>query len=44
MQGEMRDALLGKLVMVLSRATPEELAAIYRFATGEPLEREGVKP
>jgi hypothetical protein len=35
----MRDALLGKLVMVLSRATPEELAATYRFATGEPLER-----
>ena len=34
----MREALLGKLVMVLSRATPEELAAIYRFATGEPLE------
>ena len=24
--------------MVLSRATPEELAAIYRFATREPLE------
>ena len=37
-QGEMREVLLGKLVMVLSRATPEELAAIYRFATGEPLE------
>jgi len=34
----MRESLLGKLVMVLSRATPEELAAIYRFATGEPLE------
>jgi hypothetical protein len=34
----MRDALLGKLVLVLSRATPEELAAVYRFATGEPLE------
>ncbi|MCX6929478.1 MAG: hypothetical protein NT154_40625 [Verrucomicrobia bacterium] len=33
----MREALLGKLVLVLSRATPEELAAIYRFATGEPL-------
>jgi hypothetical protein len=33
----MREALLGKLVMVLSRATPEELAAIYCFATGEPL-------
>jgi hypothetical protein len=31
----MREALLGKLVMVLSRATPEELRAIYRFATGE---------
>ncbi len=24
--------------MLLSRATPGELAAIYRFATGEPLE------
>ena len=33
----MKESLLGKLVMVLSRATPEELAAIYRFATGEPL-------
>ena len=33
----MREALLGKLVLVLSRATPQELAAIYRFATGEPL-------
>jgi hypothetical protein len=33
----MREALLGKLVMVLSRATPEELAATYRFATGERL-------
>jgi len=33
----MREALLGKLVLVLSRATPEELAAIYRFVTGEPL-------
>jgi hypothetical protein len=32
---EMREALLGKLVLVLSRATPKELAAIYRFATGE---------
>jgi hypothetical protein len=34
----MREALLGKLVLVLSGATPEELAAIYRFATGQPLE------
>jgi hypothetical protein len=34
----MRESLLAKLVMVLSRATPEELAAVYRFATGEPLE------
>ena len=34
----MRESLLGKLVLVLSRATPEELAAVYRFATGEPLE------
>jgi hypothetical protein len=34
----MREALLGKLVLVLSRATSEELAAIYRFATGESLE------
>ena len=33
----MREALLGKLVLVLSRATPGELAAIYRFATGKPL-------
>ncbi len=33
----MRETLLGKLVMVLSRATPEELAGIYRFATGKPL-------
>jgi hypothetical protein len=33
-----REVLLGKLVLVLSRATPEELAAIYGFATGEPLE------
>jgi hypothetical protein len=31
----MREALLGKLALVLSRATPGELAAIYRFATGE---------
>ena len=35
----MRETLLGKLVLVLSRATPEELAAIYRFATGEGLSR-----
>jgi hypothetical protein len=34
----MIETLLGKLVLVLSRATPEELAAIYRFATGEGLE------
>ena len=34
----MRESLLAKLVLVLSRATPEELAAIYHFATGEPLE------
>jgi hypothetical protein len=34
----MREALLGKLVLVLSRATPEELAAIYHFATGEASE------
>jgi hypothetical protein len=33
----MRETLLGKLVLVLSRATPEELAAFYRFATGEPM-------
>ena len=33
----MREALLGKLVLFLSRVTPEELAAIYGFATGEPL-------
>jgi hypothetical protein len=34
----MEEALLGRLVMVLSRAAPEELAAIYRFATGETSE------
>jgi hypothetical protein len=34
----MNEALLGKLVLVLSRATPEELAAIYHFVTGKPLE------
>jgi hypothetical protein len=34
----MKEALLGKLVLVLSRATPEELAAIYHFATGETSE------
>ena len=34
----MRTRQLGKLVLVLSRATPEELAAIYRFATRQPLE------
>jgi hypothetical protein len=34
----MREAVLGKLVLVLSQATPEELAAVYRFATGEQLE------
>ena len=33
----MRETLLGKLVLVLSRATPEKLAAFYRFATGEGL-------
>ena len=33
----MREALLGKLVLLLSGKTPEELAAIYRFATGQPL-------
>ena len=33
----MREILLGKLLLLLSRATPEELAALYRFATGEPL-------
>jgi hypothetical protein len=33
----MRESLLGKLVLFLSRATPEELAAIYRFAAREPL-------
>jgi hypothetical protein len=33
----MREALLGKLVLVLSRATPEKLAAVYQFATGEGL-------
>jgi hypothetical protein len=33
----MREALLGKLVLLLSGKTPEELAVIYRFATGQPL-------
>jgi hypothetical protein len=33
----MIETLLGKLVLVLSRATPEKLAAVYQFATGEPL-------
>ena len=33
----MREALLGKLLLLLSRATLEELAAIYRFVTGQPL-------
>ncbi len=33
----MREALLGKLVLVLSRATPEKLAAVYQFATGESI-------
>ena len=33
----MRETLLGKLVLVLSRAKPDELAAFYRFATGEGL-------
>jgi hypothetical protein len=36
----MRESLLGKLVLVLSRATPEELAAVYQFATGKGLESE----
>src|ERR1035437_6935702 len=31
----MREALLGKLVLHLSRATPEELAATYRFVKGQ---------
>ncbi len=35
----MRETLLGKLVMVLSRARPEELRAIYCFATGEGVSR-----
>jgi hypothetical protein len=35
---DVKEALLGKLVMVLSRATPEKLAAFYHFVTGEPLE------
>jgi hypothetical protein len=33
----MRETLIGKLVLVLSRATPEELAAVYQFATEEGL-------
>jgi hypothetical protein len=35
----MKEVLLGKLVLVLSRATPEELATVYRFATRGHLER-----
>jgi archaellum component FlaC len=31
----LREALLGKLLLLLSRATPEELVAIYRFAMGQ---------
>jgi hypothetical protein len=31
----MTETLLGKLVMVLSRATPEELGSVYQFATRE---------
>jgi hypothetical protein len=31
----MREALVGKLVLLLSRATPEELAAFYHFVTGQ---------
>jgi hypothetical protein len=38
MRSEVTETLLGKLVLVLSRATPEELAAIYQFATREPFE------
>jgi hypothetical protein len=34
---DVKEALLGKLVMVLSGTTPEKLATIYHFATGEPL-------
>jgi hypothetical protein len=33
----MRETLLGKMVLVLSRATLQELGALYRFATGQPL-------
>jgi predicted DNA-binding protein YlxM (UPF0122 family) len=33
----MREALLGKLVLLLSGKTPEELTAIYCFATRQPL-------
>ena len=32
-----REVLLGMLVLALSRATVEELAAVYRFVTGKPL-------
>ena len=37
----MREALLGKLMLVLSRATPEKLAAAYQFATGENIRELG---
>jgi hypothetical protein len=38
----MRETLLARLVLVLSRATPEELAAVYRFATEEALPGKGL--
>jgi len=31
------ETFLGKLVLVLSRATPEKLAAVYQFVTGESI-------
>jgi hypothetical protein len=37
----MREALLGKLVLALSRASPEKLAAVYQFATGESIRELG---
>jgi len=35
----MREALIGKLMLVHAQATVEELEAVYRFATKEPLGR-----
>ncbi len=41
MNEQMRKAFLGKLVLILCQATPDELAAVYRFATREPVPETG---